>query len=118
MNACKKIKESLQVAIEVQQKYVELPEFKKGSCLDIDRAIQQLGKQKLSFRENNNYLMSPDQTGALNSDDDDNCNDSIDNEQDESLKLAQRVKQKRRRKFTNSFFNASNLVQWEENPNS
>jgi len=35
----KKMKEALQVAVDLQSKYVELPEFKRISCIDIERAV-------------------------------------------------------------------------------
>ncbi len=38
-NALKKMKEALQVAVDLQSKYVELPEFKRVSCIDIERAV-------------------------------------------------------------------------------
>lgn len=70
--------------VELQQKYVELSEFKKCSCLTVNQAVPKL---KVTSTEQEEGLSEAKQ---------------------EQIKLYHRKK----RRFKNSFFYADNLVQW------
>ena len=67
---------------ELQQKYIELPEYKKNSCITVNQAVP-----KLKIAEKN---------------DDEGLSDA----KQEQIRLNNR----KRRRFKNSFFYADNLV--------
>lgn len=79
-----KMKGLLASIAELQQKYVELPEFKKSSCVTVAQAVPKL---KITANEHDEGLSEAKQ---------------------EQIKLYHR----KRRRFRNSFFYADNLVQW------
>ena len=55
----KKMKDNLQVVVDLQQKYVELNEFKRVSCVDVNIAIPEIkpgvGKSNEMNNCNNNF---------------------------------------------------------------
>jgi hypothetical protein len=83
-NATQKMKGLLSSIVELQQKYVDLSEFKKNSCLTVSQAVPKL---KISTNEHEEGLSEAKQ---------------------EQIKLYHR----KRRRFKHSFFYADNLVQW------
>lgn len=86
-NQCnQKMRQSMQACVDMSNKYVELTEFKKFSCINIDHAIPEL---KMTKEE-----------------EEDGPSDS----KYEQLKINKR----KRRRYKNSFLNANNLVQWSE----
>ena len=74
----------LSAVVELQQKYVELAEFKKNSCVTVNQAVP---KPKIASNEHDEGPSEAKQ---------------------EQIKLYHRKK----RRFKNSFFYADNLVQW------
>ena len=80
------MKQRLQDVIELQNKYVDLTEFKKFSCMNIDSLVP---------------LVKVSQE-----DEDDGLSDST----LEKIKMNKR----KRRRYKNSFFNAENLVVWTD----
>ena len=73
----------LSAIVELQQKYVELGDFKKNSCLTVNQAVP-----KLKF------------------------NVAVENEEDLSEAKQEQLKlhERRKRRFKHSFFYADNLV--------
>lgn len=80
------MKNLLNQILELQSKYVELPEYKKNSCLPIK---QLLPKLKISKEE---------------------VEDGLSDHKQELI----RNRKKKKRKFKNSFFHAENMVQWTQ----
>ena len=86
-NFCmQKMKANLQAVMDLQQKYVELPEYKKFSCINIDAVVPEI---KVSQSEEEEGLSDAKY---------------------EQLKINRR----KRRRYKNSFLNPNNLVQWTE----
>jgi hypothetical protein len=76
----------MQSVIELQSKYVELPEYKKISCIEIDKLVPKLKLEKAK--------------------DDDEEEEDISEAKKEALKINRR----KRRRYKNSFINHNNLV--------
>jgi hypothetical protein len=72
--------------VELSNKYVELSEFKKFSCLNIDTAVPLI---------------------KVSAEDED---DGLSEAKLEQIKLNKR----KRRRYKNSFFNADNLIMWKD----
>ena len=80
------MKNLLNSVINLQTKYIELPDYKKFSCVNIDVLVPEVKLTSTEVEE-----------GASDS------------------KLEQiRLNKRKRRRFKNSFFNAQNLIQWTE----
>ena len=79
------MKQKLQDVVELSNKYVELPEFKKFSCLNIDSYVPLI---------------------KVSADDEE---DGLSDTKLEQIKMNKR----KRRRYKNSFFNADNLVMWK-----
>ena len=72
--------------MDLSQKYVEIPEFKKNSCINIDQLIPELKMTKDEKEE------GPSDARA------------------EAIKLNKR----KRRRYKNSFLNSKNIVSWAD----
>ena len=83
MSATAKMKGYLNAIVELQQKYVELTDFKKSSCITVNQAVPKL-----------------------------KCNTAVENEEDLSDSKLEQIKlhERRKRRFKHSFFYADNLV--------
>ena len=76
----------LNSVLDLSQKYVDLTEYKKGSCINIEKTVPEV---KVSEEEEEEGLSD--------------------------AKLDQiKISKRRRRRYKNSFVNAKNLVQWSE----
>lgn len=73
------MKDSLQVVIDLQQKYVELSEFKRVSCIDVNVAIPEL---KLGADKNPNQMNNCNNNFAQNLNDEEGEDDSQKDEVD------------------------------------
>jgi hypothetical protein len=90
-NECyKKMKEQLNVSIELTQKYIDLDEYKKYFCIELD-----------SMFPEPHCLIIDEDSKTLNGEE----------ENQEKVKM---FKSRKKRRYYNSFFCADNLVQWNE----
>jgi len=80
------MKGTLSAVVELQAKYVSLGEYKKHSCINIDKLVPEI-----KFKKTQNEA----------SDDED-----LSEKREEQIKINKR----KRRRYKNSFINASNLV--------
>ena len=72
--------------MDLSQKYVELPEFKKSSCINIDHVVPEIRMTK------DELMDGPSESRA------------------EVIKINKR----KRRRYKNSFLNAKNLIVWND----
>lgn len=127
-NVHKRMRESLQAVTELQNKYVDMNEFKRTCCLDIDKAFPLIKSTNMSSAKKDTGPTAAATHGPGNSKKDvlsgeeahhlDNQSEEDDNigEEDEQRQAMINVNQRKRRRLRNSFFSAENLKTWEENP--
>ena len=84
-NCYNKMKTTLNAVAELQAKYVSLSEYKKHSCINIDKLVPELKFKKV-------------------------VNDSDEEEISEKREEQIKINKRKRRRYKNSFINANNLV--------
>lgn len=89
---------------------MELSEFKRVSCVDVNLAIPEI---KFSTEKPTNPMNNCNNNFAQNLNDEED--DSQKDDAEEQRLHMIHVNKRKRRKYINSFFNAFNLFQWDDN---